>query len=335
MSKLEQAQEILKALGMPSAQQNEISAYTLLALCNLQEQDNWQKATNQSVTISKGVMSFITQNYPHANNGKPYAPNSRETFRRQVLHQFEQGRIVNYNPDNPSLATNSPNAHYALTTAALEAIKAYGSPPWDENVREFIQKFGSLNEEYLKRRQLQLIPVTLRDGSQLQLSPGKHNEVQAKIVEAFAPRFAPGSTLLYLGDTANKDLHIDTEKMLEVGIPITEHDKLPDVMLLDTAKDWLFLIEAVTSHGPMNPKRIHELEEMLITCKLGKIFVTAFPDFTEFKKHINQIAWETEVWIVENPDHMIHYNGDKFMGPYNKRDDYLTIRSYHLFYQSN
>jgi hypothetical protein len=234
------------------------------------------------------------------------------------LHQFEQGRIVNYNPDNPSLATNSPNAHYALTTAALEAIKAYGSPPWDENVREFIQKFGSLNEEYLKRRQLQLIPVTLRDGSQLPLSPGKHNEVQAKIVEAFAPRFAPGSTLLYLGDTANKDLHIDTEKMLEVGIPITEHDKLPDVMLLDTAKDWLFLIEAVTSHGPMNPKRIHELEEMLITCKLGKIFVTAFPDFTEFKKHINQIAWETEVWIVENPDHMIHYNGDKFMGPYNK-----------------
>src|SRR5688572_27484468 len=104
MSKLEQAQEILKALGMPSAQQNEISAYTLLALCHLQEEDNWQKATNQSVTISKGVMSFITQNYPHANNGKPYAPNSRETFRRQVLHQFEQGRIVNYNPDNPSLA---------------------------------------------------------------------------------------------------------------------------------------------------------------------------------------------------------------------------------------
>lgn len=167
--------------------------------------------------------------------------------------------------------------------------------------------------------------------SQLQLSPGKHNEVQAKIVEAFAPRFAPGSTLLYLGDTANKDLHIDTEKMLEVGIPITEHDKLPDVMLLDTAKDWLFLIEAVTSHGPMNPKRIHELEEMLITCKLGKIFVTAFPDFTEFKKHINQIAWETEVWIVENPDHMIHYNGDKFMGPYTKWDDYLTIKSYHGF----
>ncbi len=315
MSKLEEAQIILKALGMPSAQQNEISTYTLLALCNLKEIEEWKNATNHSATVSKGVMNFIAENYPKANNGKPYAPNSRETFRRQVLHQFEQGRIVNYNPDNPSLPTNSPNAHYALTAEALEAIRAFGSPQWNTKVREFTEKYGSLNEEYLKRRQKQLVPITLSDGSRLHLSPGKHNEVQAKIVEEFAPRFAPGSTLLYLGDTANKDLHIDAEKMVEVGIPITKHDKLPDVMLLDTAKDWLFLIEAVTSHGPMSPKRTNELEEMFINCKLAKIYITAFPDFAEFRKHTNQIAWETEVWIIENPDHMIHYNGEKFFGP--------------------
>ena len=112
--------------------------------------------------------------------------------------------------------------------------------------------------------------------------------------------------------------------MTEVGIPITEHTKLQDVVLLDTARDWLFLVEAVTSHGPMSPKRIHELEEMLINCKLGKVYVTAFPDFTEFRKHLNQIAWETEVWIVENPDHMIHYNGDKFLGPHEKKYEKIT-----------
>ena len=123
---------------------------------------------------------------------------------------------------------------------------------------------------------------------------------------------------MYLGDTANKNLHIDINKLVEIGIPMSQHDKLPDVILLDTARDWLFLVEAVTSHGPMSPKRIHELEEMLINCKLGKVYVTAFPDFVEFKKHSGQIAWETEVWIVENPDHMIHYNGNKFFGPHNK-----------------
>jgi type II restriction enzyme len=315
MSKLEQAQEILKALGMPAAQQNEISAYTLLALCNLKEDDAWPNASNKSATVTKGIMTFISENYMLANNGTPYAPNSRETFRRQVLHQFEQGRIVNYNPDNPALLTNSPNAHYALTPEALEVIRTYDTSQWEEKVKAFIEKFGSLNEEYLKRRQKQLVPVTLRDGTILHLSPGKHNEVQANIVEVFAPRFAPGSTLLYVGDTAKKVLHIDAEKMAEIGIPMTEHGKLPDVILLDTAKDWLFLVEAVTSHGPVSPKRVHELEEMLINCKLGKIYVTAFPDFSEFRKHINNVAWETEVWIAENPDHMIHYNGEKFFGP--------------------
>ena len=161
MSKREQAQEILKALGIPTAQQNEISAYTLLALCNLKENDSWQNSTKKSATISKGIMMFITENYPQANNGKPYAPNSRETFRRQVLHQFEQGRIVDYNPDDPSLPTNSPNAHYALTHEACAAIRTYGTGQWEEKVHEFIQKFGSLNEEYRKRREKQQIPVVL------------------------------------------------------------------------------------------------------------------------------------------------------------------------------
>jgi hypothetical protein len=66
----------------------------------------------------------------------------------------------------------------------------------------------------------------------------------------------------------------------------------------------------------MTPKRIVELEHMLKDCKLGKVYVTAFPDFTEFRRHLNTIAWETEVWIMIHPEHMIHYNGDKFMGPY-------------------
>lgn len=316
MSKLIQAQEILKALGMPAAQRNEIAAYTLLALANIKETDPWQEASNHSETISRHIMSFIAQNYPEANSGKPYAPNSRETFRRQVLHQFEQGRIVNYNPDNPNLPTNSPNAHYALTLEALHVINAYGTNQWQQKLKDFIQEFGSLNEEYLKKRELQKIPIILANGTTLHLSPGKHNEVQAAIIEKFAPRFVSGSTLLYLGDTANKDLHKDTEKLIEIGIPITEHDKLPDAILLDTARKWLFLIEAVTSHGPMSPKRVHELEKLLKQCNLDRVYVTAFPDFREFRKHSGQIAWESEVWIAENPDHMIHYNGSKFLGPH-------------------
>ncbi|MBP1637717.1 MAG: putative type restriction endonuclease, partial [Bacteroidetes bacterium] len=294
MSKIEEAQEILKALGLPSAQYNEMAALTLLAVCNIKEQDNWKDATKQSMGVSNGIMNFVNEHY-----GKSYAPNTRETFRRQVLHQFVQARIVDYNPDNPKLPVNSPKAHYALTAEALEVIKSYKTKNWGKALSYFLSVVGKLSDVYLKERELNQIPVILQNGKTIKLSAGKHNEVQAAIVQQFAPRFANGGVLLYLGDTAKKDLFLDEQGLKELGIPIDQHSKLPDVVIFDTKRNWLFLIEAVTSHGPVSPKRLLELEEFLKDCKVGKVYVTAFPDMTEFKKHSNNIAWETEVWLME------------------------------------
>lgn len=310
MSKLLEAQEILKTLGLPPAQYNEMAALTFLAICNIKEDDDWSQSIRQSLGVTKGIMTFVNENY-----NKSYAPNTRETFRRQVLHQFVQARIVDYNPDKPNLPVNSPNAHYAITEEALEVVKTYKTENWEKTVEQFIATVGKLSEVYLRERELVQIPVKLPNGQELRLSSGKHNEVQAAIVEQFAPRFANGGTLLYLGDTAKKDLFVNEEILRELGIPIDQHSKLPDVVIYDTKRNWLFLIEAVTSHGPVSPKRIVELEEFLRDCKVGKVYVTAFPDMTEFKKHSNNIAWETEVWLMEIPDHMIHFNGDRFIGP--------------------
>jgi hypothetical protein len=310
MSKLQEAQEILKTLGLPTAQYNEMAALTLLAVCGIKENDKWSDATKKSLGVTKGIMSFIEENY-----GKTYAANTRETVRRNVLHQFIQARVVDYNPDIPDLAVNSPKAHYALSEEFLAVVKTYKTKEWNKAVIHFISTVGKLTEVYLKGRKLNQIPVILANGEVLVLSAGKHNEVQAAIVEQFAPRFANGGTLLYLGDTAKKDLFVDEETLKQLGIPLDQHSKLPDVVIYDTTRNWLFLIEAVTSHGPVSPKRIVELEEFLKDCKVGKVYVTAFPDMTEFKKHSTNIAWETEVWLMEVPDHMIHFNGDKFMGP--------------------
>lgn len=310
MSKIAEAQEILKALGLPPAQYNEMAALTFLAVCNIKEDDTWANALRQSLGVTKGIMTFVNENYD-----KAYAPNTRETFRRQVLHQFVQARVVDYNPDNPNLPVNSPRAHYALTNEVLQVVKTYKTKEWDNALKHFISTVGKLTEVYQKERELNLIPVTLQNGEVLKLSAGKHNEVQAAIVEQFAPRFANGGTLLYLGDTAKKDLYVNEAGLKELGIPIHQHSKLPDVVIYDEKRGWLFLIEAVTSHGPVSPKRLLELEEFLKDCKAGKVYVTAFPDMSEFKKHSNNIAWETEVWLMEVPDHMIHFNGDRFMGP--------------------
>ena len=146
-------------------------------------------------------------------------------------------------------------------------------------------------------------------------APGRHNRLQALVVTSFGPRFAPGSTLLYLGDAADKLLHLDREKLDQLGVPFTEHDKLPDIVLYDEERNWLFLVEAVTSHGPVSPKRVEELEYSFRDCTATRIYVSAFPDFRQFRQHLRHIAWETEVWVAEIPDHMIHFNGDKFLGP--------------------
>lgn len=310
MNKVEEAKEILKALGLPKSQQNEISAYTLLALCSIKPDSNWKDAKQTSLKITKGIMAFISEFY-----GKTYAPNTRETVRRQVLHQLVQARIADYNPDNPKLAVNSPSAHYAVSKEALVTIQTFGTKKWDKSIEKFKSEVGELSKVYLKERKKNLIPVTLSSGKKIKLSAGQHNIVQAAIVEQFVPQFAPTGIVIYIGDTAKKNLHADKEVLKKLKIPIDKHSKLPDVVIYDSVKNWLYLIEAVTSHGPVSPKRLFELEQFLSECPAGKVYVTAFPNFSEFKRHSLEIAWETEVWIVDFPEHMIHFNGDRFLGP--------------------
>lgn len=185
---------------------------------------------------------------------------------------------------------------------------------------QFLERHGSLTKAYERARKLHKVPVTLPDGSKVELSPGLHNELQRLVIEEFAPRFAPGAVVVYLGDTAKKRLCVATEMLSALAIPEMNHDKLPDVVLYDRERDWLFLIEAVTTHGPVSPKRHAELEAVLKASKPGRVYVTAFMDMKGFSKYSSQIVFESEVWIASIPDHMIHYNGGRFLGPYPPRE---------------
>ncbi len=167
---------------MPPAQQNEIAALTLLALCGIKPRDKWATAKRNRNSVSKDIMVFIAKQY-----AVNYAPNTRETVRRQVLHQFVQAQIVDYNPFDPNLPTNSPRTHYAISNEALTVIRAYRKKSWPKAVKEFALKRGSLLEVYARRRKRKLVPVKLPSGKKLSLSPGKHNEVQRAVIEEFIP----------------------------------------------------------------------------------------------------------------------------------------------------
>ena len=310
MKKIKEAKEILKALGLPPQQQNEMSALTLLALAQIAPRSNWSAATNKSSRVTKEIMKFVAEKYR-----KTYAPNTRETFRRQVLHQFTQAGVTAYNPDNPNLPVNSPNAHYALTAEALAIITSYDTSAFDKLAKKFVANSVKRASKYQKNRDILRVPLKLIDGNEVFLSPGLHNEIEVAIVNEFGSRFAKGAKLIYLGDTENKDVIFDKELLSKLGYTLNDHGKLPDVIMFDEDKKWLFLVEAIVSHGPMSQKRVTELKDIFKSKKIGLVFVSAFPTFVEFKKHAKEIAWDTEVWLADTPDHLIHYNGDRFFGP--------------------
>jgi type II restriction enzyme len=307
LRKIKEAQKILKSLGLPAPQCNEISAITLLALANIGKRDPWSDATPVRLRIHD-MLIFAQERYK-----RKYAENTRETVRRQVIHQFEQARIVDRNPDARDLPTNSPRTHYALTDEVTTLIRSYGSKSWQTKLADFLTDRRTLLEIYRRNRRARMIPVKISPTKEFKLSPGKHNQLQAALIREFAPRFAPGALLVYFGDTAKKMLYLDENLIQNLGILVDRHEKLPDVVLYHADTSRLFLIEAVTSHGPVSPKRHHELEQMFSGIQANRVYVSAFPDFKEFRNHIANIAWETEVWISNVPDHLIHYNGDKFL----------------------
>ena len=304
MEKIEIIRNLLNTLGMPKAQQSDICCLSVLAMANIRPDSVWADATNQWIRIHD-IIAFANTYY-----GTSYAENSRETFRKQAMHHFRTAALIEDN----GKATNSPNYRYRLTSEALHIIQNMETIEGRALVSVFNEQHESLKEIYASKKRMTMMPVKI-NSNDYTFSAGKHNELQKAIIEEFAPRFAPNSECLYVGDTIEKDLVKNVEKLKELGFEITLHDKMPDVVLYNEDKEWLFFVESVTSVGPMDPKRIIEISSMTAKVKAGKIFVTAFLDFSTYKKFSESLAWETEVWIAEMPDHMIHLNGDKFLGP--------------------
>ena len=304
MDKIEETREFLQKVGMPKAQQADICCYVILAMAGIKPNMSWSEATNDWIRIHD-IIQFANIYY-----GATYAENSRETFRKQALHRFRTAALVEDN----GKATNSPNYRYRLTDETLQMLKAVGTKQEQTELNRFLAYHEKLMDIYASKKKMTMMPVKI-NGLDFSFSAGKHNELQKAIIEEFAPRFAPNSECLYVGDTIEKDLVKNVDKLEKLGFEITLHDKMPDVVLYREDKDWIYFVESVTSVGPMDPKRILEIEEMTKDVKAGKVYVTAFLDFKTYKRFSEDLAWETEVWIAEMPDHMIHLNGDRFMGP--------------------
>lgn len=307
---LNAARQIIISLGFPRAQQNERSALSLLAMLNLTPDKEWNEAENPLMGITP-IMEWVRRHY-----NKEYAPNTRETFRRQTMHQFCDAGITLLNPDKPDRPVNSPQSVYQIEPSALALLRTFGTPAWRVALASYLVEHTTLVTRYAEERQRNLVPVKTAPGKEIHISPGEHSDLIRSVIEDFAPRFVPGGTLIYVGDTGDKWGYFDEGRLDNLGVNVNLHGKMPDVILHDTTRDWLLLVESVTSHGPVDGKRHAELSALFAESTAGLVYVTAFPTRSLMKKFLGDIAWETEVWVADAPSHIIHFNGERFLGPY-------------------
>lgn len=201
--RIREALEVLDELGFPRQQRNERSALTLLSLLGLRPNDTWQRASAPLMGITP-MMEFFAEHY-----GKTYAPNTRETVRRQTVHQFVQAALVVPNPDKPSRPTNSPRTVYQIEPSALKLFREFGKKAWAKHLAEYRRSRYTLKSMYAR-----------------------------------------------------------------------------------------------------------ELKDLFAGSRAGLVYVTAFPDRQTMMRYVKEISWETEVWIADSPTHLIHFNGERFLGPY-------------------
>ena len=252
-------------------------------------------------------------NYENANYGENISSGSYDDIRRKDLLMPVQAQIVLNSSAFDSQATNNPTRGYALNPLFASLIRTFGTNEWEKSLIEYKSKAKLLRDELERRRNMEKIPVKLPSGVELELSAGEHNLLQKRIVEDFLPRFGMGAEVLYIGDTSDKFLYMNKEVLGKIGFFVLEHEELPDVVAYCREKNLLFLIEAVHSAGPMSEIRVMKLKKQLENCTANPVFITSFLDKKEFRKWVTEIAWETEVWIADNPEHMIHFNGYKFL----------------------
>jgi adenine-specific DNA-methyltransferase len=309
--KISEALDILRQLDLPRAQQNERSALTLLALLDLRAGVPWAQAGDPLRGITE-MMEYFKEHF-----GVTYAPNTRETVRRQTVHQFIQTGLVLENPDMVR-PPNSPKTRYQIEPSALKLLRTFGSDEWERSIEAYITTVEALKRLHAKERDMTLIPVKLPNGEEVKITGGGQNILIKDIVEEFCSRFTPDGTVVYLGDAGPKLRGDELDYLKALGVVLGERGKMPDVIVHYTEKNWLILIEAVTSHGPMDIKRHNELKELFKGSTAPLVFVTAFATRRAMVRFLADIAWETEVWVADEPSHLIHFNGERFLGPYDQ-----------------
>ncbi len=311
-----EAAEIIYAAGIPLEQltgrRAEKMAMAILALANVRAPHKWSEAkglADRRILKSREIIQFVNEHL-----GDTISSGSYDDIRRQDLPWLIMQGIAE--ASNPLAAKNDPTRGYGISARWLDVLRAEGLDNQLKLARKEGNKGpGTVRDQLAQARPQRIDPVTGTEAIQL-LDAGGHNDLIKAVVSEFLPRFGYGAEVLYVGDASNKLLFYKAERLAELGFFELSHGELPDVVAYSPQKNWLYLVECVFSSGPVSVERKIKLDALLSNCKAGIVYITSFPNKQLLRRFVSDIAWESEVWIATDPDHLLHFNGDRFFGPH-------------------
>jgi hypothetical protein len=309
---INEALDILESVGIPLNKKTERGmermAICFLAVAGVTKE--WSKAKLDANLKSRDIINIVNKNFEENISSGSY-----DDIRRKDLNLLVLADLILNTGVGKGSATNDPTRGYSLHPDFFVLIKRYNTTQWQKSLNAFNKNKPNLSEILARKRDIKKVPVKLPNGKLIELSVGDHNVLQKALIEEFLSRFGSSCEVLYIGDTSNKILHIDEKELKKLNFFELSHDELPDIIAYSKKNNWLYLIEAVYSSGPMSEIRVLGLKKLLKACKAKLIFVTGFLTRADFRKWMLDIAWETEVWVADNPDHLVHFNGHKFLRP--------------------
>ena len=314
---MEEALDLLEQLGIPlerlTGARKAHLARVFLSLAGLTTRKGWaelQDADTHQLS-TKRILAYGREHW-----GEKRSDGSYDDVRRQDLKLLTLSGVVIAAANKPGATTNDGTRGYGIHPVVAAVARMYATPQWAGAIDRFRKVWPSLTDELARRRELEMLPVTLPNGETIRFKPDPHNRLQELVISKFLPFFGHGAEVLYVGDATEKAKVVDEAYLKELGMFELGHEELPDIVAYSKSRNWLYLIEAVTTANPVTEERRLTLERRLAACKAERIYVTAFLDRPSFRKFAASIAWETEAWVADAPEHLVHFNGNKFLGPH-------------------
>lgn len=312
---LNDAKDILISIGMPEYLYNPRCVMTLAALAEMSGDKKWRNAS-EDYHGTHHVLAFINKNFPQKAglDKKSYAENSRETFRDDTIKPWISAGILEA---KAGLATNDKDNSYRFTSYFASLIRTYGTEQWEEKLAEY-RESHVIYADYLKQTKTVERDYNLEFGDiEISLKKSPHNKLQLNILQLLIPLICKEEPeILYIGDATDRDLLQNDERLMELGINVlSQSGNLPDIIAYDASQKRVIFIEAYHSTGVFTIDRVNEIKA-LCTCEAGTevAFITAFDSTDKMLKNYKSVAWDTDMWSADEPTHLVHKNGDKFIG---------------------